>query len=366
MPSRARLLFAALLAAFSFCTSRGGVLAASDSCRDVVQEYVRFHNAHRGAAGAQYLIYECKQYCNGGLGDRVRGILFLLRVAITHRRVLLVNWTEPFPLEEVFDGAEVNWSVPPELDASSVKHFNFYQNYGTDAFNSSMRELQSLLDSGSSSSSAAALSIYTNLWIDVEVDASLLRPLARLESKHRTCWFNALFKPTARLKHEISSELSRMGVADKRSYAAAHLRLGGQEGEDIVLDRADRFEAENAVLHCARRLAAAHDLQTASPVVLVTDNRILRFVIARGYLAGVVGPSGVASHIVLGSHAHKAAFKSFVELGVLGNAACLVKSRSGFSEVAAWWSGTVCVTTVEACTAELRELTHSKGDESAG
>jgi hypothetical protein len=288
----------------------------------------------------------------------MRGILYTLRIAITYRRVLLVNWTEPFPLEEVFCTSDLNWSIPSTLAAANgANYFDIYGDLYTSTFNSSMRELQSVLDNGR----AAVISVYTNIWHGLEVDPSLLRGLASVGNLRETCWFKALFKPTESITIAIASELLHMGVTSK--YAAVHLRIGGLEGEERDLHRFDRFEAQNAAIYCAKKMIneSAHDDLHTSPVVFVTDNSILRFIINRGYLSGVVGPRGDhVSHIVTGSHAHKESLKSFVELGILAQSSCIVKSRSGYSELATWWSGTTCVATVDACIKELRTLTNSK------
>jgi hypothetical protein len=218
-----------------------------------------------------------------------------------------------------------------------------------------MRELQSALDTGG----AAVISVNTNLWHDAEVDPSLLRGLASVDNSRETCWFKALFKPTESITQAVASELLHMGVRSK--YVAVHLRIGGLEGEEGDLHRFDRFEAQNAAIYCAKKMASAHDDLHTSPVVFVTDNRILRFSINHGYLSGVVGPRGDhVSHILTGSHAHQESLKSFVELGILAQSSCMVKSRSGYSELATWWSGTTCVATVDACIRELRTLTNSK------
>ena len=328
---------------------------AHQSCSDVVSEYVRFHNATWGTEAAKYVIFSCPQgHCNGGLGDRMRGLLFTMRLAITYRRVLLVNWSEPFPLEEVFGTSDVDWRIPSALDTNDVKQFDLYGNHYTSKFNSSMHELQSMLDNGSN----ATFSLYTNIWHGIEVDPSLLRSLVSVGNSRETCWFNAFFKPTHTVSQAIAEELLRMGVMSE--YVAVHLRIGGLEGEEGDLHRIDRFEAQNAAIYCAKKMAVAHDLH-ASPVVFVTDNRILRFIINRGYLSEIVGPSGDhVSHIVTGSHAHEEAFKSFVELGILAKSSCTVTSRSGYSNVAMWWSGNTCASTIEACRKDLRKLTNSK------
>ncbi len=46
-----------------------------------------------------------------GLGDRMRGMMFLLRVAAAYGRVLLIDSTHPAPFEEFFAPAAINWTM---------------------------------------------------------------------------------------------------------------------------------------------------------------------------------------------------------------------------------------------------------------
>ena len=45
-----------------------------------------------------------------------------------------------------------------------------------------------------------------------------------------------------------------------------------------------------------------------------------------------------------------------IELGLLAGAKCLIRSDSGFSNIAAWWGGSLCGKHVNDCISEFRAL----------
>ena len=68
-------------------------------CPAWMAEYAAFHKQHRGTPGAKYLLYAA---CPGrsGLGDRIRGMMYLTRQAAAHKRVVLFTWRgEPHEAE---------------------------------------------------------------------------------------------------------------------------------------------------------------------------------------------------------------------------------------------------------------------------
>jgi hypothetical protein len=45
-----------------------------------------------------------------------------------------------------------------------------------------------------------------------------------------------------------------------------------------------------------------------------------------------------------------------VELGLLASAKCLIRSDSGFSNIALWWGGAKCTSHVDACVETFRQI----------
>lgn len=94
----------------------------------------------------------------------------------------------------------------------------------------------------------------------------------------------------------------------------------------------------------------------AAPLLLVSDNAALRLAVSGGRLWGVVGPPGGAVHTSRGAPGEEDVWRTWVELGMLARARCLVVSFSGFSNIARWWGGSDCVRSVDECVAELAAI----------
>ena len=73
------------------------------------------------------LLQECTYSNCMGLGDRVRGIVHLLRVAQASKRVLLIHHTRPMPLPDLLGPSGViDWVPRPEKEPEKVmlEHVN--------------------------------------------------------------------------------------------------------------------------------------------------------------------------------------------------------------------------------------------------
>ncbi|KAJ9513006.1 hypothetical protein QJQ45_029218 [Haematococcus lacustris] len=88
-------------------------------------EYIRWAKEQRSkgipAAGVKYLVWSCELppgkklpwvFCHG-LSDRLRGIMSVLRLAVTTQRLLLVRQNSPASLEEFLVPHLIDWSVQP-------------------------------------------------------------------------------------------------------------------------------------------------------------------------------------------------------------------------------------------------------------
>ena len=103
--------------------SSAGVL----QCPEWLAEYAAWHKEERGSPSAKYLIWTCllqpservkayrnTQWCDGA-GDRLRGMLWTLRVAAGSRRVLFIMHDRPAPLEAYLEPALIDWRVDEQL-----------------------------------------------------------------------------------------------------------------------------------------------------------------------------------------------------------------------------------------------------------
>ena len=94
--------------------------------------YAKFHKQERTKDTARLLIWTCdpKDMC-GGLGDRLRGVTYVLVLAMSSQRVLLLDWSDSsFSKVTYVRPNMINWQLtPPEqklvfLESNSVKKFN--------------------------------------------------------------------------------------------------------------------------------------------------------------------------------------------------------------------------------------------------
>ena len=88
-----------------------------------MREYFQFHTEQRKSANEpKYLVVSCNHWIKGGCGgtaDRLKPIPYYLLLANRSRRVLLIRWTKPCPLEDwlqPLDGG-IDWRAP-----ASVQH----------------------------------------------------------------------------------------------------------------------------------------------------------------------------------------------------------------------------------------------------
>ena len=105
-------------------------------------------------------------------------------------------------------------------------------------------------------------------------------------------------------------------------YLAVHLRLGVFEGEWKSIERFERFAGLLSVLTCARDLAVVHGI--SAPILLLTDNAMLRDRIRAGFFTGFVTTPHAASHVLEagdGSESGRLALmESFLDLALLSRA----------------------------------------------
>ena len=368
--ARRALAFAMLLA----CCAMAQPSALPRTCPAWATEYAAWHKAQRRAADTPRLVLHCLPNSEpGGLGDHMRGVMFALRVSATHKRLLFLNWTGKFDLRNSLLPADggVDWRLP-DVNASARTRKLV-----------SVRGNSTVEDTGHVDVLAALLNDTT---IDVELcsrqsataNIAVLGALPHVNTDDLRCLWHLMFKPAERVTRRADELLAETlarpigdagwGAKATPVYVAVHLRLGGLEGETITV----RYKgceqlALFGVQACARELAAnltassaqADGAAPAAPVLLVTDNAVVRHAAAAGALAGVVAPSNYAVHITTAKN-HSDFTDVFADLALLARADCLVTSRSGYSDIALWWSRTSCLNTVDRCMDALkRTMKHS-------
>ena len=80
-------------------------------CPAWLSKYEEFHASARGQPGTRYLVHKVEGH-GGGLGDRLRGALFALRVAAPLERVVLFEWGNPHPLTAFLEpSGRIDWRL---------------------------------------------------------------------------------------------------------------------------------------------------------------------------------------------------------------------------------------------------------------
>lgn len=343
--------------------------AADGDCPAWLAAYTAFHAKARQDPAAKYLIWTCNlkhrpgrsryvlgSNCNG-LGDRLRGIMWMVRVAAGSGRVLLAMERHPAPLETYLEPPPggIDWRTSPELEAftldvanvADVRHtHSIYKNTSADHW----KLLNgSLLAGGAWSERIVTMKSISAWWQDAGPGA----PNATTSGPDGRCLFAALFRPTSAVLKVAAELLQSAGVGLGAPYAAAHVRLGGLIGEDFPIRRYnDSGEALRAAAWCVEELGRSRGLRisAAAPALLLTDNVKEREAIAAGrYGAHVATPPNKPIHfhsrptakenLAAEKRAHMA---TVAEMFLLANASCLVSCRSGFSEVALVWGCPAC------------------------
>ncbi|KAG2450961.1 hypothetical protein HYH02_004233 [Chlamydomonas schloesseri] len=321
-----------------------------------------------------------------GLGDRLRGIEYLTRMAYAAQRVLLVWQESPVLLEHFLSPGDIDWRVTPELGIGLREELvRSKRHYVLQA--PTINDLTKEILEGSFQQLPDRVVTASCNWIaeaeaggpvpDLSQHTPLMGQLAR-----------ALFRLSPGVEAATDAALAAVGVAPGQPYVAAHLRLGGQIGEEFAIQRFSLGQPEEVLdlaLGCAaglveddkRRLrnaaaaaavlaptqaaaalAAVTESESHMPHVLLTDNDELRQRVSAGELPPWVSPELHPLHIRLtklpsnSSNRHddsalvNAHVTSLADFGILVRARCVVLSPSGFSLQAQLLGNQACAATI--------------------
>lgn len=307
--------------------------------------YETFHLAARSQPGTKYLIHQVPEHTvgkSGGLGDRLRGMLYALRLAAASGRVLLFSWSRPVELHHLLvPSAHINWTLAgiPELsrgippDALVLRFMNGHHH-------------PVVLNGNLTNLTEQFVVVQTNQHMDAECPAC---PALHPTTSSTACTWARLFKPADDVIAQAEQQLQQLyGSSNVTQYVAIHLRLGGFTGEAEHERGSGPLKNFAGAVRCANRLAQQHNISSSTPLLMVTDNHHLRSFIREGHLRHVVGPNTQSVHIdqALNLDDNARAHRStVVDLVLLSRAVCLVTSPgyrhgslSGFSHHA-WLLG---------------------------
>lgn len=310
----------------------------SPKCPSWFTEYETFHAAARGKKHTKYLVHEIPSHSigkSGGFGDRLRGMLYALRLAAITKRVLLFTWARPVELHHLLVPAgPINWT----LDGISEYATAVQQNttHVLRFMNGAHHPL--ILSGGVNNITNRFLVVQTNQRMNAICPGCPQLP----EMDPSTgCVWQRMFRPAPDVLHQGEQELQRLYGRWDPQYAAVHLRLGGFQGEAEHERGKGPLKNFAAAVRCAHQLLQDNGLSNRAPLLMITDNQHLRTFLAAGHLPHVVTPSTQAVHIDQALHldnnvtAHQS---TVIDMFLLSRGVCLVTSPgyrhdglSGFS-----------------------------------
>mmetsp|Transcript_9444 Transcript_9444/g.19914 ORF Transcript_9444/g.19914 Transcript_9444/m.19914 type:complete len:544 (+) Transcript_9444:92-1723(+) len=346
----------------------------------------------------KYLMYHCSHDC-GGLGDRLRGIVSVLYLAIATDRVFLIHTPQP-PLRISFASAYLQWDpmmwgiYPRALNVRQQTTVNGAQTKLIQSHSDSSNSEQWLqlfkTNSGdpvlinmlaSVPQSEPHVMIKTNLFLwsrvlpDPRFSAAFRRwrapkvgaPLTIFEGQQLfTHAFRLLFKISHSLEISLKELETALELGNRfdNAFVAVHWRFGSARLGDYTrhgLTHASKYAV------CAKRMmeriAKEQSIKTGAcsvPVFLATDEEIARIAFLNELNASCQAQGGVktvavspyaAVHVDRAQGSFRNYLHTIAEFALLMRAPCTVSSRSGFSEMAVL--GSMDATTGSRCWARF-------------
>ncbi|GIL59537.1 hypothetical protein Vafri_14293 [Volvox africanus] len=355
-----------------------------------MDEYREFHRINRVAQGARYLVYYCgpNQSTCGGTGDRVRGMLYLLRVAAVHRMIFIAKWSQSNNLPLILEPNEIDWrteGLPDSVLSTIGKEHNTFSD--AEFFTTVERggvHLERWAQTPIHTTTAWPASIVdhriwnTTLWWSNFL--TLLGPLGGVPKDRRerwlrefewyidisSCWWHYAFKPTEAVVRKAQESLEAAYVLQPGitppSFVAWHWRTGGQLGETTII-RAEnqeffkpRLQQLISCINCVRAMALSHAVTV--PVLIVTDLNLFRPWIRSGGMGpGVTTLPSIAVHVGQTDGEPEHLVNIMAEALVISKAKCLLISQSGFSNIALMMrTGPLCFEHIDVCLQEQESL----------
>eukprot|EP00899_Mesostigma_viride_P006457 jgi/Mesvir1/15812/Mv03368-RA.1 len=345
------------------------------------QEYARFHAASLRAAtsmgdhaNVRYLVYACEtgKQC-GGLGDRFKGIVTALYLAMVTRRVLLLHqW--PIPLSDSLLPMGVDWLTWAEcaysrsnraiLQFSDKKTRQIYSGVSNASTSGGVDEA---LADALRPDEFITIKARSATWSDILANrhAKLLLQehdkTGSLSGRARGLLFTwawrFLFRYSDQLVRSIDDLSSRLGMPHAGSEApwvGVHIRIGGR-GVDYNDNTRYSLSDVGKFAACA---AAANEAMAQSttgtekpprlPMYVASDQQaaiklFIEAMVGRGWNVSSIKYSDqpafhVERSVVAAAHetdeARRLTVDTLAEMVLLSRMACIVYGRSGFAEVA--------------------------------
>lgn len=311
----------------SLVSAAAQITLIDGQCPQWINDYEKWHGENRGQPGTKYLVHQAVAN-SGGMGDRLRGMLYTVRVAYALQRVVLFTWSHPYNLDHFFvPGGSINWTLEG-INYQAGRVLSFVDGPPNALVNGG----------GLINASDEFITFNTNHFMETPCQGC--PPLESKWSAAAVCLWHRILKPAPDIITMAQEQLANLYNQSAPRYAAIHLRMGGLHGEH-ELERG-RGPLKNFVgaVRCANDLSKSGNVSGNTPLLLISDNHHLRDFLASHNLHRVVSPSYQPVHTDHGDTHNVAAHKtSVVDMVLLGMSECLVTSPSGFSHMAWLYGG---------------------------
>lgn len=341
-----------------------------------IEAYIKFHesqivmdnvtNTPRLKPGAKYLLYSCESSLCGGLGDRTNGIVTLFYVAMTTGRVLLINHPKPKPLTTVLKPNRVWWDIPkstlpmnsaPERCARNLFNFPYLmepceletepqghviqtnQWYGEEFIWDSkcMKRYWEKLNITLGSNETGAEDYHKMyrwaFWTLFRFEESVLDRADQIRKSSGLELDHVRVSKNVDLSNESKLTSLSMPPHFFKPYIGVHIR-----GERFAGEKNNR-----KFLECAQKLQNATLKETKGKderLIFIADDSYdgirqdVKPMIQSWYPVSVrISNDTVVTHIDLSRDKGNAFVDAYADLVILMDSECLVRSRSGFSEL---------------------------------
>eukprot|EP00775_Hariotina_reticulata_P004788 gene4788-5038_t len=187
------------------------------ACPAWFEEYERFHSQHRLEAGAKYLVHKAAHASSGGLGDRLRGMLFTIKAAYALKRVVLFTWADPFEVTNFFVPAgAINWTLHG-ITMEPGPEMKFTDQY---------------INNPAKDGSVANLTDSFVIWQhNIHAEDPCYQCPAISSPQELSCMLRRTLRVTDDIQQQALQQLIALYSTPTPAYTAVHLRLGGLTGE---------------------------------------------------------------------------------------------------------------------------------------
>lgn len=286
----------------------------------------------------RHLVFWCTDWC-GGIGDRVAGITTVFYMALILNRKFSIWMPGPVPINTIFEPNKYNWTNAREpfcdnrlnavdsielLRLTEVKaDSNMHQNFFSVCVSVNLLGITPL--------------------VNANPDIFGMQPEMFNVAKYFGEAFRFLFLPTMRLAESVeklrrSAHLPPFACfacpSSSSPWYAVHFRTGN--GTSWVDPVRDNLSAITNVVNCFKRSALALGWEvTKDTVYIASDNHFAKKNLARAIENSTLVDLPIA-HTDRSDASIRGHYEAWTEFALLTHATCLVTSRSGYSEYAAF------------------------------